>query len=97
MAKRVIGKGDLVSEVAELTGSTKKSTQETIGAFLNAVQSHLVAGEKVNLVNFGTFEVKETKERLGRHPQTQESLVIPASKRVAFKAYKGLSTAVKSK
>lgn len=93
-----MNKTELVAQVAEKTGLTKKVTQECIEAVLESIQEALVAEEKVQLVGFGTFEVRERKARQGRNPQEPEKVIeIPASKAPVFKAGKGLKEVVNQK
>ena len=73
---------------------TKKDAEKAINAFISVVSETLAANEKVQLVGFGTFEVRERAERKGRNPQTREEIVIPASKAPVFKAGKALKEAV---
>ena len=83
-----MNKSELVDAIVAKTGETKKATEATLNAFLETVVSALQKGEKVQLVGFGTFEVRE--RRKGRNPQTREEIVIPASKAPVFKAGKNL-------
>lgn len=93
-----MNKTELVARVAEKTGLTKKHSQECLEAVLESIQEALVAGEKVQLVGFGTFEVRERKARQGRNPQQPEKVIkIPASKAPVFKAGKGLKEMVNKK
>ena len=85
-----MNKSELVDTIVEKTGETKKATEATLNAFLETVVSALQKGEKVQLVGFGTFEVRERAKRKGRNPQTGEEIVIPASKAPVFKAGKNL-------
>ena len=88
-------KTDLIAAVAAKTGLKKKDAEAAVAAVLSTVTETLVAGEKVQLVGFGTFEVKERDAREGRNPFTGESIQIAASKRVAFSAGKALKEQVK--
>lgn len=83
-------KTELIAEVAEKTGLKKKDAEAAVTAVLTAVEEKLAAGEKVQLVGFGTFEVKERPERDGRNPSTGETIKIAASKRPVFTAGKAL-------
>ena len=85
-----MNKSELVDAIVAKTGETKKATEATLNAFLETVVSALQKGEKVHLVGFGTFEVRERAQRKGRIPQTGEEIVIPASKTPVFKAGKNL-------
>ena len=89
-----MNKAELISVVAEKTGFTKKDSDLAVNAALDAITEALVAGEKVQLVGFGTFEVKERAARVGRNPRTKEEIAIPASRVAAFKVGKALKDAV---
>ena len=80
-----MNKSDLIAAIAAKTGSTKKDAEATLNAFVDVVTDSLVKGDKVQLVGFGTFEVRERKERVGRNPRTKEEIKIPASKVPVFK------------
>jgi len=86
-------KQDLVSEVAK-SGITKKQSAIAIDAIFDAIKEALAEGDKVSLVGFGTFMVKERAAREGRNPRTGEALEIEAKKVPAFKAGKALKDAV---
>jgi DNA-binding protein HU-beta len=88
-------KQDLVNSVATETGLTKKDASAAVEAVFNAIQDSLAKGEKVQLIGFGNFEVRERAARKGRNPQTGEEIKIDASKIPAFKAGKALKDAVK--
>lgn len=88
---------ELVDAIAESTGLTKKDSDAAVKAFVEAVTSALVKGDKVQLVGFGTFSVGERKERKGLNPKTREEIVIPASKAPKFSAGKALKDAVNKK
>ena len=85
---------ETVSEVLEEV--TVKDTAVFVDATIKAIQDAVVAGEKVQLVGFGTFETTERAARTGRNPQTGETLAIPASKSPKFKAGKAFKDAVKN-
>lgn len=87
-------KAELISAVAEKTELTKKDSEKAVTAIIDAVTEALAGGEKVSLVGFGTFEVKERAARKGINPRTKEAMNIPASKLPAFKAGKVLKEAV---
>ena len=80
-----MNKADLVGKVAEKAGLTKKDAEKAINAFVASVQEALVKKDKVQLIGFGTFEVKERAARTGRNPQTGEAIKIAASKAPVFK------------
>lgn len=83
---------EIVSQ--ELEGVTVKDTGIFVEATIKAIQDALVAGEKVSLVGFGSFEVVERAERQGRNPKTGEAMTIAASKAPKFKAGKAFKDAV---
>ena len=85
---------DLVSAMAEQTGLTKKDCDAALKSFIDIVSEELENNEKVQLVGFGTFEVRERAARTGRNPQTKEEIQIPASKAPVFKAGKALKDRV---
>ena len=85
-----MNKTELVSAIAAKSGLSKKNSEAALNSMIASVEDALVAGEKVVLVGFGTFEVKQRAERKGRNPQTKEEIIIPASKAPVFKAGKGL-------
>ena len=88
-------KAELVSSVAAKTGLTKKDATSAVDAVFESVQDNLAKGEKVQLIGFGNFEVRERAARKGRNPQTGAEIQIPASKVPAFKPGKALKDAVK--
>ena len=92
-----MNKSDLIAAMAAKTGSTKKDAEATLNAFVDVVTEQLKAGDKVQLVGFGTFEVSERAAREGRNPQTKEEIKIPASKAPVFKAGKALKDLVNKK
>ena len=92
-----MNKSDLVAAVAAKTGSTKKDAEASVNAFVDVVTEALVKGEKVQLVGFGSFEVRKRAARKGRNPQTKEEIKIPASKAPVFKAGKALKDLVNKK
>ncbi len=87
-------KTELINEVANKTGLTKKDSEKAVAAVIESVTDALVAGDKVQLVGFGTFEVRDRAAREGKNPATGESISIPATKVPAFKAGKALKEAV---
>lgn len=89
-----MNKTDLVNKVAERTGAKKKDVDMIIAATLDAIGEALALGERVQLVGFGSFEVRERAERVGRNPRTREEILIPACKVPAFKAGKTLKDKV---
>ncbi len=89
-----MNKTELIAAVAEKTGMSKKDTEAVITAALNTITEALAEEEKVQLVGFGSFEVKKRAARTGLNPKTKASIAIPASKAPAFKAGKALKDAV---
>ena len=85
-----MNKVTLVAKIAEKSGLSKKQAELALGAFIDSITEALKAGDKVQLMGFGTFEVKERAARTGRNPSTGETIEIPASKTPSFKAGKGL-------
>ena len=92
-----MNKSDLIAAIAAKTGSTKKDAEATLNAFVDVVTDSLVKGDKVQLVGFGSFEVRKRAARKGRNPQTKEEIKIPASKAPVFKAGKALKDLVNNK
>ena len=89
-----MNKGELVTALAEKTGTSKKSAEESLNAFIEVITEELKKGEKIQLVGFGSFEVRKRAARKGRNPQTKEEIKIPASKSPVFKAGKALKEIV---
>ena len=89
-----MNKTELIAAVAEKSGLSKKDAAAAVESVIAAVSDSLVKGEKVQLVGFGTFEVKERAARTGKNPQTGAAVEIPASKAPAFKAGKALKDSV---
>jgi len=89
-----VNKAELISVMAEKSGMTKKDSEKALNAFVESVEEALVKGDKVQLVGFGTFEVRERSARKGRNPQTGEEIDIPAASVPAFKAGKALKDSV---
>ena len=89
-----MNKAELIAAVAEKTGMSKKDTEVVIAATLNTITEALAEEEKVQLVGFGSFEVKKRAARTGLNPRTKQTIAIPASKAPAFKAGKALKDAV---
>lgn len=88
-------KQDLINAVAEKTGFSKKESTTVLNTILNEIESILVSGDKLQLIGFGNFEVRQRSARKGRNPQTGEEITIPASKVPAFKPGKELKDTVK--
>ena len=89
-----MNKTELIAAIAAKTGETKKDAEATLNAFVNVVSETLAKGDKVQLVGFGSFEVRKRAARKGRNPQTKEEIKIPASKAPVFKAGKALKDLV---
>lgn len=89
-----MNKADLISKVAERAELSKKDADKAVGAFIESIQEALKAGEKVQLVGFGSFEVRERAERKGKNPRSGEEIVIPASKSPVFKAGKAFKDSI---
>ena len=89
-----MNKAELVAAVAEKAGLSKKDSEKAINAAFDAITGALVSGEKVQLVGFGAFEVKERGARIGRNPQTKAEITIPASRVATFKVGKALKDAI---
>lgn len=89
-----MNKTELINAVAEKTDLSKKDAETAITAVVDAITEALIQGEKVQLVGFGSFEVKHRAERIGRNPKTKETIQIPASKSPVFKAGKALKDTV---
>lgn len=90
-----MNKTQLIDVVATKTGLKKKEAEAAVSATIEAIAEALKAGDKVQLIGFGTFEVKERAAREGRNPKTGESMTIAASKRPVFAAGKALKDSVK--
>ena len=90
-----MNKTDLVNVVAAETGLTKKDAEKAVAAVLDGITATLKKGGKVQLVGFGTFEVRNRAAKQGHNPRTGEPMTVPASKLPAFKAGKALKDAVK--
>lgn len=90
-----MNKAELVEEVAGKAGLTKKETGDVVDAITSAITDTLAMNERVTLVGFGTFQVRERKARKGVNPQTREAINIPAKKVPRFTAGKALREAVR--
>ena len=89
-----MNKADLINATAEKAGLSKKDAEKAVNAAITVINDALIEGDKIQLVGFGAFEVKERKSRIGRNPKTKESINIPASKVPVFKPGKALKDAV---
>ena len=92
-----MNKNDFISKVAEQEGIEKKQAEKNVTAVLAALTEALLAGEKVQFVGFGSFEVRDRAAKKVRNPQTGEELMAPATKVPVFKAGKALKDAVAGK
>lgn len=90
-----MNKTELIAAVAENAGLSKKDADAAVKAVFGAIEGALKAGDKVQLIGFGTFEVRERAAKEGRNPKTGEKMTIAASKVPAFKAGAALKDAVK--
>ncbi len=89
-----MNKVELVAAVAEKAALSKKDAEKAVAAVFGAIEDAVAAGDKVQLVGFGTFEVRERAARTGRNPQTGAEITIAASKQPVFKAGKAFKDAV---
>ena len=89
-----MNKHELVASVAEVAELTKKDAEKAVNAVFASVKEAIVEDDKVQIIGFGTFEVRTRAARKGRNPQTGETIEIPASKNPVFKAGKALKEAV---
>lgn len=89
-----MNKTELIAAVAEQTGFSKKDAEKAVNAVVDSIAASMEKGDKVQLVGFGTFEVRQREARQGKNPRTGEMIDIPASKTPAFKAGKALKDAV---
>lgn len=89
-----MNKTELIAAAAESTGLTKKDSEKVLNAVLDSIAAALAKGDKVQISGFGSFEVKEREARVGRNPQTGETMEIAASRVPAFKAGKALKDSV---
>ena len=92
-----MNKTELIAAIAEQAELSKKDTEKALKALVDIVGEELKKGEKVQMVRFGTFEVSERPERMGRNPQTGDVMIIAASKTPKFKAGKALKDLVNAK
>ena len=89
-----MNKTELINAIAANSGLSKKDSEKALSATTDAITKALVAGDKVQLVGFGIFDVKDRAARVGRNPKTKEPINIPATKTPQFKAGKALKDAV---
>jgi DNA-binding protein HU-beta len=91
------GKGDVINEIAEQAGISKKEAAAAFDAFVRHISDSCQRGDRCAIPGLGSFAVSERKAREGRNPRTNEKIMIPASKNIRFKAGKDLREAVNSK
>lgn len=84
-----MNKATLIAKIAEKSELTKKQAETALNAFTDTIVETLQAGDKIQMMGFGTFEIKERAARTGRKPATGETIEIPAKKIPTFKAGKG--------
>ena len=89
-----MNKTELINEIAAKSGLSKKDSEKALAATMESITDALVAGDKISLVGFGMFDVKERAARTGRNPKTKEVINIPATKTPQFRAGKALKDAV---
>lgn len=89
-----VNKGDLIEEISRRTGLTKVAAERSLTSALQAIVDSVAKGEKVTLIDFGTFEARERKGREGRNPSTGEPISIPATTFPSFRAGKGFKEKV---
>lgn len=89
-----MNKNELITSASEISGISKKTTEEVVKATLIAIETALQNGETVKIPGFGTFEIRNRSARVGKNPRTGEMVEIPASKAPVFKAGKVLKDAV---
>ena len=89
-----MNKTELIATVAEIAALSKKDAEKAVNATFDTITAALEAGEKVSLVGFGAFDVKERAARMGRNPRTKEEVEIPATRVPLFKAGKALKDTV---
>lgn len=90
-----MNKSELISVVAEKAEMTKKDTEKVVNEVFEGISAALAQGDKVQIIGFGTFDVRERKAREGRNPATGDAITIPAVKVPVFKAGKALKDNVK--
>ncbi len=93
--ENTMNKTELIAAMAETSGLSKKDCDAALAAFITTVETALKSGEKVQLIGFGSFEVKERAARTGRNPRTKETVEIPASKAPVFKAGQAFKDAIR--
>ena len=89
-----MNKAELINAISAESGLSKKDSEKALSATISSITKSLKAGKKVQLVGFGSFEVKTRSARMGRNPKTKEAIKIPASKTPQFKAGKAFKAAI---
>lgn len=89
-----MNKAELVKKMAEKSDLTKADAEKALNAFVESIEEGLVNGDRIQLVGFGSFEVRERAARKGRNPQTKQEIIIKASKAPIFKVGKALKDLV---
>ena len=89
-----MNKTELIAEIAGKTGLSKKDAEKALAAVVETITETITKGDKVQLVGFGSFELKCRDARMGRNPKTKEAIEIPASRTPVFKAGKAFKDAV---
>ncbi|MDD3409422.1 MAG: HU family DNA-binding protein [Eubacteriales bacterium] len=89
-----MNKAELTAAIVKKTGFTKKDAEKALGAVVDSITEALASGEKVQIVGFGSYEVRERPARVARNPRTGEQIKIEASKAPVFKAGKALKDSV---
>ena len=92
-----MNKTEMIAAVAAKSELSKKDAEKALAAVIETIEGALKKGDKVQLIGFGTFEIRARKARTGRNPQTKETIKIPASKAPVFKAGKAFKDAVSKK
>lgn len=90
-----MNKTELIAAIAEKAGISKKDAEKALAATVDTITASVVKGDKVQLVGFGSFELKCRPARVGRNPKTKEAIEIPASRVPVFKAGKAFKDAAK--
>ena len=89
-----MNKVELIAQIAEKSGLPKKDAEKALAATVDTITEAVSNGDKVQLVGFGSFEVKQREARVGRNPKTKEAIEIPAARVPVFKAGRALKDAV---
>ena len=90
-----MNKAELIASIATKSELSKKDAEKALNAFIESVQCALKKDDKIQLVGFGSFEVRKRAARKGRNPQTKKEITIPASKVPVFKAGKAFKDIIK--